>query len=370
MSRPQQYAAGAIGSFENETLVAKGLRLLPGLRDPNLQSGQYKMLTVGPIPGQQAPSAVLVAAGPQWLIYGGNGTDFPNSTYIAMTQLTTLGGLQTTFGFIDGAAQSGFTGGSIYVVQGGLDGTVKTLAPVTSGDHDLGYTHDTAGSRAYWRNLYLTGDVYINGAVMTRAPVDADYLVGTANGTLTNEIAVGTTPGGELGGTWASPTVDAQHAGSYHTQPKAQSADDANDGTTLLDSDTFTWAMGANEVLVINGMDIAFLGSGASVLNSEGVKWDWNGPTGFGGSYIYTTSYISGGVSSVFTTQVGTPGTDQTISAGTIDAGQSFAGLRISGRFTTGANAGTLAFRFCKQTDTGSSTVAVAAGSTAIGVRV
>ena len=40
------------------------------------------------------------------------------------------------------------------------------------------------------------------------APADADFLVGTANGGLSAEIVVGTSPGGELGGTWASPTVD------------------------------------------------------------------------------------------------------------------------------------------------------------------
>ena len=40
------------------------------------------------------------------------------------------------------------------------------------------------------------------------APTDANYLVGTANGSLSAEIVVGTTPGGELGGTWASPTID------------------------------------------------------------------------------------------------------------------------------------------------------------------
>lgn len=40
------------------------------------------------------------------------------------------------------------------------------------------------------------------------APTDADYLVGTANGSLSAEIVVGTSPGGELGGTWASPTID------------------------------------------------------------------------------------------------------------------------------------------------------------------
>lgn len=48
------------------------------------------------------------------------------------------------------------------------------------------------------------------------APADADYLVGTANANLSAEIVVGTTPGGELGGTWGSPTVDIIHSGSSH----------------------------------------------------------------------------------------------------------------------------------------------------------
>ncbi len=42
------------------------------------------------------------------------------------------------------------------------------------------------------------------------APVNATYLTTTANGTLTSEVVVGATPGGELGGTWAAPTVDAR----------------------------------------------------------------------------------------------------------------------------------------------------------------
>lgn len=40
------------------------------------------------------------------------------------------------------------------------------------------------------------------------SPTDVDYLVGTADATLSNEIVVGATPGGELGNTWASPTID------------------------------------------------------------------------------------------------------------------------------------------------------------------
>lgn len=64
------------------------------------------------------------------------------------------------------------------------------------------------------------------------APSTVDYLVGTASGGLSAEIVVGTTPGGELGGTWASPTVDATHSGSaHHAQSHDHSA--AGDGTAL-----------------------------------------------------------------------------------------------------------------------------------------
>lgn len=57
------------------------------------------------------------------------------------------------------------------------------------------------------------------------APPSVDYLVGTASGGLSAEIVVGTTPGGELGGTWASPTVDATHSGSaHHTEAHALNA--------------------------------------------------------------------------------------------------------------------------------------------------
>jgi hypothetical protein len=54
------------------------------------------------------------------------------------------------------------------------------------------------------------------GPAGTNAAVDATYLVTTAHAGLSAEIVVGATPGGELGGSWAAPTVDATHAGSAH----------------------------------------------------------------------------------------------------------------------------------------------------------
>lgn len=58
-------------------------------------------------------------------------------------------------------------------------------------------------------------------AIPGGAPTTADYLVGTAQAGLSAEIVVGTAPGGELGGTWASPTVDAVHSGSSHAAVQA-----------------------------------------------------------------------------------------------------------------------------------------------------
>jgi hypothetical protein len=91
-------------------------------------------------------------------------------------------------------AAAGYTVGSVWV---------NTTAPGSAWI----LTDSTTGA-AVWVSTTTTGAVY--------APTTADYLVGTAQAGLSAEIVVGTTPGGELGGTWASPTVDATHSGSAH----------------------------------------------------------------------------------------------------------------------------------------------------------
>lgn len=52
-----------------------------------------------------------------------------------------------------------------------------------------------------------------------------NLLIGTFDSAWANAIVVGTTPGGELGGTWASPTVDSVHSGSAHHDPITLAAD-------------------------------------------------------------------------------------------------------------------------------------------------
>lgn len=60
---------------------------------------------------------------------------------------------------------------------------------------------------------------------------DVPFLVTTAQAGLSNEVVVGATPGGELGGTWPSPTVDASHSGSTHAA--TQAAAEATAATAL-----------------------------------------------------------------------------------------------------------------------------------------
>lgn len=81
----------------------------------------------------------------------------------------------------------------------------------------------------------LVGDASGGGG---GAPVDVDYLVGTASGDLSAEIVVGTSPGGELGGTWASPTVDSVHSGSSHATVQAAAEATAAAALSTHSSDT------------------------------------------------------------------------------------------------------------------------------------
>ena len=70
------------------------------------------------------------------------------------------------------------------------------------------------------------------------APTDADYLVGTANAGLSGEIVAGTAPAGELGGTWAAPTVVASHSGSTHAAVQTAAEATAASALTTHTADT------------------------------------------------------------------------------------------------------------------------------------
>jgi hypothetical protein len=83
------------------------------------------------------------------------------------------------------------------------------------------------------------------------APTTADYLTGTSQGGLSAEIVVGATPGGELGGTWASPTIDTLPFGTY----KRAAGNYTTTSGTFVDVDgtnlAITKTTGARVVLII-----------------------------------------------------------------------------------------------------------------------
>jgi hypothetical protein len=107
-----------------------------------------------------------------------------------------------------------------------------------------GYPLDVADTEADGTAITVarSDHVHSGAAYLKEADFDdIDFLVGTATAHTAAEIVVGTTPGGELGGTWASPTVDATHSGSTHsaaTDTHIADATDAHDASAIsvLDS--------------------------------------------------------------------------------------------------------------------------------------
>ena len=103
---------------------------------------------------------------------------------------------------------------------------------------------------------------------------DADYLVGTAHGDLSAEIVVGTSPGGELGGTWAAPTVDATHSGSSHAGVQAAAEATAASALTAHEADTTAVHGIANtaNLYSVGGTDVAIADGGTGASTAAGAR--------------------------------------------------------------------------------------------------
>lgn len=150
------------------------------------------------------------AAGAMYQATGQNLVDLvdDNTTELATVAGDTFTGLLTANANLS-VGNGATTAGVLKLLEDTSDGAhfasfqVPALAANTpytlpADDGDAGEQLQTDG------NGVLTWETASSGS----APDSVDYLVGTANGTLSAEIVVGTTPGGELGGTWASPTLD------------------------------------------------------------------------------------------------------------------------------------------------------------------
>jgi hypothetical protein len=107
------------------------------------------------------------------------------------------------------------------------------------------------------------------------APSDVNYLVGTADGGLSNEITVGTSPGGQLGNTWASPTVDTAHAADGLNCSTGEAAQGVNNSHAA--QSCINVAVRGGEALVDNRLlrangTTGLQGSGITINDSEAVS--------------------------------------------------------------------------------------------------
>lgn len=140
--------------------------------------------------------------------------------------------------------------GSTIVDNTGSIAGVRITGTPSSGDVPVA----SSGTAAAWGSL-------ASGGI---APSGADYLVGTAQAGLSGEIVVGTSPGGELGGTWSSPTVDTTHSGSAHTDFIAKAFVDAKGDLIAASADN-------TPARVAVGTDGQFLKADSGA--TAGVSW-------------------------------------------------------------------------------------------------
>lgn len=185
-------------------------------------------------------------------------------------------------------------------------------------DPHTGYVRE---ADANWVDLTDGGASTLHSHAGGGAPTDADYLVGTAHAGLSAEIVVGTTPGGELGGTWASPTVDATHSGTTHS-----AATDAHIAdTTSVHAHTSLSAVGTDDhhaqAHVITGADHTMSGLtiGHVLTATSSTAAAFQAASGGDDSRILMKNLGSDFVSaaSPVTTMAKATNLDQTLAAGT-----------------------------------------------------
>ena len=232
------------------------------------------------------------------------------------------------------------------------------MSPAVTDDEDDGFRTGDIWIDRTANEAYILTDPTAGAAVWEQfvpatggggAPSTADYLVGTAQGGLSAEIVVGTTPGGELGNTWASPTVDATHSGSQHVDFIAKAF-------VAAKGDIIGASANDTPAITTVGADTSALLADSS--QSSGLRWQLNN---FAGTTAPTVNEDSGDGYSIGSRWIDTTNdrvytcTDATVGAAVWIQGFSVAGgaATISG----GTETTTGGYKYCAFTSNGTLTV-------------
>lgn len=288
------FAAGiATIGIVDPLIVGKGgtgadLSATGGVNQFVKQSGVGAVLTIGTIADADVPNTITL----------------DNITQITARAITDLTGTLTVGN--GGTGLTTITDGGVMLGSGA--GAVTAMAVLADSEFIVGNgaTDPVAESGS-------TARTSMGAAVNT-----ATYLTTVAEAELSGEIVVGATPGGELGGTHAVPTVDATHSGSTHP--------------VLIDRQNFdasgTWTKPSGfttDAIVIVEMWAGGGGGG----RSDGTNSAGGG--GGGGAYhkgIWAISDLGG----TETTTVGAAGSSATVDGdGGVGGNTSFNGVTVFG---------------------------------------
>lgn len=134
------------------------------------------------------------------------------------------------------------------------------------------------------------------------APTNVNYLVGTADATLTNEIVVGTSPGGDLqgaGSTWASPQISAN---------AITATEIANTSITIPKLSQYNSPVSGYAITVYDANSVAFSPLPTGLPSQSGHSGKFLTTNGSAASWATTgtVTSVAAGNGMVFTTITGT----------------------------------------------------------------
>jgi len=208
----------------------------------------------------------------------GDATDFQTHAHLFVSSGSLL--VRQEVGGLEFDASAITTGGILYgsgagtfaILVAGTDGnTLQQASGVPAWQTAMSQAQAEAGTDTQVRPVSALRVAQAIAALESGgAPATVNYLVGTADAGLSAEIVVGTSPNGELGGTWGSITVDATHAGGTHPTEATQANIEAEDtGFLVVPPDLVKHSPGVLKVRCHTTSESGTLGPGSYNVTSN-----------------------------------------------------------------------------------------------------